>query len=84
MPGNRKRMRLDGNLGLIEMTEENGIYAEVSTQDEFVHLSGGMKTVYSFHYYASILTLRSWFHLRVCLPHKEKNDLMLSTIATIF
>lgn len=56
-------MRLDGNWGLIQMTEDSGICAEVSTQDEFVLLSGGMNTVYSFHYYASILTLHSWFCL---------------------
>lgn len=56
-------MRLDGKLGLIQMTEDNRICAEVSTQDEFVRLSGDVNTVYGFHYYASILTLRSWFHL---------------------
>lgn len=26
MPGDRKRMRLDGNLGLVEMTEDSRIY----------------------------------------------------------
>lgn len=32
LPGNRKRMRLDGNLGLIEMTEENGIYVNINSE----------------------------------------------------
>lgn len=26
LPGDRKRMRLDGNLGLVEMTEDSRIY----------------------------------------------------------
>lgn len=45
MPGDRKRMKLDVNLGLVEMSEDNRIDAEVSIRDEFEHLSGDMKTV---------------------------------------
>lgn len=59
MPGDRTRMRLDGNLGLVEMPEDNRTGAEVSIQDEFGHLSGDMKTVYNRHCYAPILTLCS-------------------------
>lgn len=63
MPGDRKRMRLDGNLVLVEMTEDNRIYAEASIRDEFGHLSGDVKTVYNLNSYAPVLTLHSWFHL---------------------
>lgn len=66
LPGDRTRMRLDGNLRLVEMTEDNRTGAEVSIREKFGHLSGDMKTVYNCHCYAPILTLCSWFHL-----HKE-------------
>lgn len=59
--GDIKWMGLDGNLVLVEVAEDNRIYAE--DMNEFGCLSGDLKTVYNLHGCAAILTLHSWFHL---------------------
>lgn len=66
MPGDTKWMRLGGSSVLVETAEDNRIYAEVSTQNEFGCLSGDLKTVYNLHGCAAILTLHSGFNLRKC------------------